>query len=176
MRALKITLAALPLAALLSGCGSEEPSKAGGEPTKTASSTPAATTKTIPDGDYQKSVTVADAKAAGITNEDFLQGNFAAGGATTLTFRFADGRWTLFVALSGGAPEPGDLGSLTYDEEGNAVMTSESEGCPGCVTAYKWQVDGSRLTLTLVEHNASDAPEDLAAVRFITEGVFTRPT
>lgn len=173
MRQLKVIFAALLLGALLAGCGSDESTTL--NPTEAATSgAPASASggETVPDGTYAKSVTVTDAKTAGIRDEDFLRNNFGDDGSTTMSFKFEGDRWTLFVTPSGGAPEPGDLGSMKYDEHGDVVLTSESEGCPGCIHAYDWHLDGNQLTLTIVEHESSDPPEDLAIVRFVTEGVF----
>ena len=63
---------------------------------------------------------------------------------------------------------------MTYDEQGNAVLTSESDGCGACVYTYDWQLDDDALTMTVVGHESSDGPEDLVLVRFVTEGVYTR--
>ena len=63
---------------------------------------------------------------------------------------------------------------MTYDEQGNAVLTSESDGCGACVYTFDWQLDDTKLTLTMVGHDSSDGPEDLVAVRFVTEGVYLR--
>ncbi len=54
------------------------------------------------------------------------------------------------------------------------MLTSESDGCGACKYSYHWQLDGNALTLTIVGHESSDSPEDLALVRFVTEGVYTR--
>lgn len=174
MRQPKVIFLALLLAAALTGCGNDESSTTDpAGPTKSATAAQTGSGGSIPDGTYAKSVTVTDAKAAGIEDEGFLSGNFGEGGSTTFTFKLDGDRWTLFVTLGDGGPEPGDIGSLTYDEEGNAVMSSESEGCPGCIYVYDWQVDGDELTLTIVEHDSSGGPEGLAIVRFVTEGTFT---
>ena len=110
----------------------------------------------------------------GITDKEFLRNNFGEDGKTTFVYKFAGDRWTLFVTPGGGAPEPGDGGPLTYDEQGDVVLTSESDGCRGCVYIYDWQLDGDVLTLTIVGHESSDGPEGLVVVRFVTEGVFMR--
>ncbi len=174
MRHPHLILVALLLEALLVGCGDDDSQTATpAQPANSATSAPASSAATIPDGDYARSVTVADARAIGITDEEFLSNNFGEDGSTTLTYKFGDDRWTLFVTPGGGAPEPGDGGPMTYDEQGNAVLTSESDGCGACIYIYDWQLDGNALTLTIVGHESSDGPEDLALVRFVTEGVYT---
>lgn len=173
MRQLKVIPATLLLGALLAGCGNDDSSTA--SPTEAATSGASASAsrgETVLDGTYAKSVTVTDAKSAGIGDEDFLRSNFGDDGPTTISFKFEGNRWTLFVTPSGGAAEPGDVGSIKYDEHGDAVLTSESEGCPGCTYVYDWQLEGNQLTLTIVGHESSDPPEGLAIVRFVTEGVF----
>lgn len=173
MRHPHLILIGLLLEALLVGCGDDDSQTATpGEPASSVTSTSASSASTIPDGNYAKSVTVADAGAVDITDEEFLGNNFGEDGTTTFTYKFTGDRWTLFVTPGGGAPEPGDGGPLTYDEQGNAVLTSESEGCGACVYIYDWQFDGNALTLTIVGHESSDGPEGLAVVRFVSEGVY----
>ena len=172
MRAPKIILAVLLLEALLAGCGTDESSTA--EPGKSATSTPTGTGETIPDGSYAKSITVAGAKKVGIADQGYLQENFNEHRPTIITFKIAGDTWTQFVTPGGGAPEPGDVGTLTYDAHRNAVLTSESDGCPGCVYVYKWQLEGPHLTLTIVGHESSEGPAGLVITRFVTAGVFTR--
>jgi hypothetical protein len=175
MRHRHLILVALLLDALLLGCGDDDSHTAApAEPASSPTSASASSAATIPDGTYAKSVTVADAKAVGITDEEFLSNNFGADGKTTLSYKFGADRWTEFVTPGGGAPEPGDGGPLTYDEQGHAVLTSESDGCGACIYVYDWQFDGNAVTLTIVGHESSDGPEDLALVRFVTAGVFTR--
>jgi hypothetical protein len=170
MRQPKVTFAALLLAAVLAACGSDDSSKSDpAQPKESPTAAQASNGETIPDGSYAKTVTVADAEEAGITDQGFLGSNFGDDGSSTFTFKFGGDRWTQFVAPSDGAPEPGDLGSLTYDGNGDVVMTSESEGCPGCTFVYDWQLDGDELTLTIVEPESSDP-----IVRFVTEGQFVR--
>jgi hypothetical protein len=175
MRLLRVIFLAPLFAAALAGCSNDESSKTDpAGPTKSATAAQTGSGEAIPDGTYAKSVTVADAKTAGIVDKGFLSGNFGDDGSTTFTFKFQDDRWTLFVTPGGGAPEPGDLGSITYDEHGDVVLTSESEGCPGCTGVYDWELDGSQLTMSFAEHDSSDRPEALAIERFVTEGTFTR--
>lgn len=172
MMDLRPTVLALLLGSVLVGCSDgTSPTTTPGEPSPIGGSAPADTGRAIPDGNYAKTVTVAEAKLMGITDQDFLS-QLGTDGMTTLVFKFAGLRWTEFVVEE--APEPGDLGTLKYDANQNVVMTSASEGCPGCVYTYDWSMVGDKLTLTLVGHESTDTPEDVVAVRFVTEGAFTR--
>lgn len=180
MRDLHPTLLALLLGSVLLGCGSEGTASTGGaassltapsEPSPGPGSDPVESGGSIPDGSYAKTVTVDQAKAMGITDRDFLD-QLGEDGMTTFVFKFQGERWTVFVVED--VPEPGDLGILEYDAEGDAVMTSASDGCPGCVYTYDWALVGDELTFTLVGHESTDTPDDVVMVRFVTEGVFTR--
>ena len=98
----------------------------------------------IPDGSYAKTVTVAEAKAMGITDQSFLR-QLGEDGKTSFVYKFQGDRWTEFVVEE--VPEPGDGGTLEYDANDDVVMTSESDGCPGCVYTYDWSLVGDELTL-----------------------------
>jgi hypothetical protein len=167
MRDPRPTALALLLLAALAGCGDDNPAPT----TPAVSSETADAAAVIPDGSYAKTVTVDQAKAMGITDKSFLR-QLGEDETTSFVYKFQGDRWTQFVVE--GAPEPGDLGPLEYDANDDVVMTSESDGCPGCVYSYDWSLDGDRLTLTLVGHDSTDTPEDVVIVRFITEGTFTR--
>ena len=167
-------LAAVLPASLLVGCGNDDPTTSpGADAAVSAPSASAGSGEVIPDGTYAKTATLADAKALGVTDKSLLD-QLGTDGATTYSYKIAGNRWTLFLIEEGAAPEPGDGGNLEYDDQGDVSMLSESDGCPGCIYVYEWQLDGDRLTLTIVGHEASDTPEDLAAVRFVTEGVFEK--
>ena len=107
----------------------------------------------------------------GITDKGFLS-QLGEDGTTSFVYKFQGDRWTEFVVEE--VPEPGDLGTLEYDAKDDVVMTSESDGCPGCVYTYDWSLVGDELTLRLVGHESTDTPEDVVIVRFVTEGAFTR--
>ncbi len=171
MRDLRRTVLALLLLAALAACGDdssvgkatvEEPTSADGA---------AAAGQVIPDGSYAKTVTVAEAKAMGITDQSFLR-QLGEDETTSFVYKFQGDRWTQFVVEE--VPEPGDGGPLEYDAKDDVVMTSESDGCPGCVYTYDWSLIGDKLTLALVGHESTDSPEDVVIVRFVTEGAFTR--
>lgn len=162
-----ITMAA-PLAAaglalfFLGGCGADEPVGADG----TSQSPAAASERTedpaessaerIPDGRYEKTATTEDAKAAGMTEEqaeEFL----GADGVVGLAFEIDGERWELLVTNDAGVEELGDLGTLEPDDKGRAVFTSESTGCPGCVSTVEWTLENGTLTLTPLGLDPVDA-------------------
>lgn len=178
MRDLRPAVLALLLGTVLVGCngtpstsGSTSSTTTPGAPSPAVGSETADTGGAIPDGSYAKTVTVSQAKAMGITDQDFLD-QLGEDGRTTFVYKFQGARWTEFVVED--VPEPGDLGTLEYDAKGDVVMTSASDGCPGCVYTYHWSVVGDELTLTLIGHESTDTPEDVVVVRFVTEGAFTR--
>jgi hypothetical protein len=138
-----------------------------------AASTRTHTGETVPDGTYAKTVTLTDAHTLGIKDKEVLRTELGTDGEVTYTYRFAGDRWTQFGTYDG-VPEVGDLGTLSYDDEGKVALTSESDGCPGCVYVYDWQLNGKQLHMTLVGHDSLDGPEDLLVVRFVTEGVYAR--
>jgi hypothetical protein len=173
MRFIPLATAALVGATLLASCSDDTPRAASPADPATTTSSPASADETIPDGTYSKTVTTADARAAGVTDQDFLH-ELGEDGETTYAFKFAGDRWTVFIIEDGAAPEPGDLGTLEYEGAGDVAMVSESDGCPQCVVSYRWQLTGDRLSLTIVGHESTGGPEDLAVVRFVTEGDFTR--
>jgi hypothetical protein len=117
-------------------------------------------------------VTVAGAKALGITDQRLLS-QFDSDGRSTFVFKFQGDRFTQFVVIKK-VPEPGDVGTLTYDAKRDAVMTSASEGCPGCVYVYRWSLVGDRLSLKIVGHHSTDSPEEMIIVRLVSEGTFMR--
>ena len=179
MRSLRSTVLALLIGSVLVGCSDDPTSTTTdasastttpSEPSSATGSQPANAAEAIPDGNYAKTVTVAQAKSMGITDQGFLK-ELGKDGKTTYVIKFAGDRWTIFVVE--GAPEPGDLGTLAYDPNANVVMTSESEGCD-CIYAYDWSLVGDQLTLELVGHDSTDTPEGVVIVRFVTEGTFTR--
>lgn len=177
---LRSALTALLLVTILVGCsddtsstatdGSTSPTTTPNDPSP-ASSEPEKPGEAIPDGSYAKTVTVAEAREMGITDQGFLN-QFGKDGRTTYVLKFAGDRWTHFTVE--GVPEPGDLGTLAYDARDKVAMTSESDGCPGCVGTYDWSLVGDHLILKLVGHESTDTPEGVVIAGFVTEGVFTR--
>ena len=68
---------------------------------------------------------------------------------TILVLRIEGDRWTLLGEFQPGHLEAGDLGSLAY-EDGHLVTTSDSEGCPGCVSELTWSRHGDTVALERV--------------------------
>jgi len=184
MRSTQIALATLLVAPVLAGCrGDGPPARASENPSSpatssTAPATPASTPtpvhagETIPGGTYARTVTRADTRRLGLPKDKSAE-VLDKDGEVAYSYRFAGDRWTLFGTYDG-VPEVGDLGTLTYDDEGNVAMTSASDGCPGCVYTYDWQLNGKQLNMTIVGHDSTDGPEDLLVVRLVTEGTYTR--
>ena len=75
--------------------------------------------------------------------------------------------WSITVTDDSGATDVGDLGSLTYEDDDRVVMTSDSEGCPGCVLTVTWSLEGDRLTLVMTPDTTATPLE-----RLVLEGVF----
>ena len=171
MRDLRPTVLPLLLLAALAGCGEDGPASTAAVDEPTSAGTPADDGQVIPDGSYAKTVTVKQARAMGITDKSFLD-QLGDDETTTFVYKFQGDRWTQFVVED--VTEPGDGGPLEYDADDDVVLTSESDGCPGCVYSYAWSLVGDELTLTLVGHESTDTPEDVVIVRFVTEGAFTR--
>jgi hypothetical protein len=185
MRRTQIALAAAPLliAVLLAGCsGDGHEARASENPSSTTTSsssaesstasTPSFTGKTIPDGTYVKTVTRADTRSHGLPKDKAAE-VLDEDGEAEYSYQFAGDRWTLLGTYDG-VPDVGDLGTLTYDTEGNVALTSESDGCPGCVYTYDWKLNGKQLSMTIVGHDSTDGPEDLLVVRLVSSGDYTR--
>lgn len=182
MRRTEIALATLLIAPLLPACSGDDraarasesrssstPLSSATEPA--AASTPTSTGETIPDGTYAKTVTRADTRRLGLPRDKVAE-VLDKDGEVAYSYRFAADRWTL-IGTYDGVPEIGDLGTLVYDED-TVALTSESDGCPGCVYTYDWQLNGKQLNMTIVGHDSTDGPEDLLVVRLVTEGAYTR--
>lgn len=182
MRRTQIALATLLIATLLAGCSGDDraarasenrfsPTTSSSATEPAAASTPTSSGKTIPDGTYEKTVTRADTRRLGLPKDKAAEA-LDKDGEVAYSYRFAGDRWTL-IGTYDGVPEVGDLGTLVYDED-TVALTSESDGCPGCVYTYDWQLSGEQLSMTIVGHDSTDGPEDLLVVRLVTEGAYTR--
>lgn len=168
------------LARLLPGCSSADPASPRAEapagPTTTASpgTVPGATPTgasydgpRIPDSTWTKVVTEAQARDAGL-DAGWLASNVGSDGVMPLTLRFLGDTWSITIGNDAGAPEVGDVGDVTYDEQGRLVTTSRSEGCPGCVATQTWSIAGDRLWLRFLGDSAT------ADARLVAAGTWRR--
>jgi hypothetical protein len=85
-----------------------------------------------------------------------------------ISLKFGGGHWTQFAEYTPGIPEPGDVGTYRVDVD-KLVMTSASEGCPGCVGVLDWTFDGGRLDLRYTKPAEHDIIE-----RLMTEHEYTK--
>jgi hypothetical protein len=167
--------ASVLLAALLvAGCSSatdadSRPRRSATPTTRVSTGQPAAASrpgKTIPNGTYSTEVLRADEIKRGFpaTLVDQLVGP----DGTKIELKLRDDHWLQFAEDSSGALELGDGGSARYDHQGRLALTSNSTGCSGCVTTYRWSFDGHFLTLTLVTLTG-DPTNDDRDERIVTE-------
>jgi len=173
-------LAATVVLFLLAGCASGQATTgaADQEPTQPASS-PAVTEPgptgaasdgpTIPNSSWSKELTATQGRRAGMQHAD-IRLQFGQDGRLPLTFQFLDGTWSIVVTNDSGVDEMGDLGTLEYDDRGRMLMTSNSEGCPGCVSTMAWTIRRDRLRLESVGALPGGDPME----RLIMGGTWTR--
>lgn len=181
------TMTALVVAGLLasaactaggSGGGSAASSGEGGRaaPPETSAAAPGETAPAydgprIPDGSWSTIHTMADARRERLSLRE-AKTHLGEDRRLPVTLRIAGDRWVMLVTEDDGIPTPGDEGSLSYDDRGRALMTSESTGCGGCVGTYVWRLEGDVLTMRLARHNP-DLIHD-AVARMVTQGDFRR--
>ena len=146
-----ITLAAVGVAILLIGCGSDDETETGAsskEPATTATETAGADVASRLEGSWQTApISRGDVDAAlrqdGLArwSERFRPVTPIAAG-TTLILDLHNGEWDLY-----GKPRSGPRAEIDYDAEyvvkGDKVEKTHATG----VTTYRWSVDGDTLTL-----------------------------
>lgn len=179
MQALQLPAVALA-AALLVGCGTEVADPAGartsegrddGGTTETAQASDGAT---IPDGTWVKSFNLKDARRLGIPAPLARRG-MPSDGENYSELRFDGASFAQFSEDGDAGRGLGDGGTVDYDDEGNVVLTSASEGCRGCWVKSRWTVDGDELTLEVVDFgNTDESPVELLVGRLMMEGTFVR--
>lgn len=167
LRTLLVTLVACTACATpTTGPGTQTPPP----PAASSTLTPTAASDRIPMGvSWQRTITAADAKRFSVTQApDELE--FAPDGTLTTVFKFGESAWTQFANYGGGAQQPGDAGTYRYDEDGNLLLTTSSDGS---TTRYAWTISTDTLTLRML--GVPSAPSDeLAITRMMTEGVYHR--
>ncbi len=179
MNVSRTATALLVLAVGAGACGTRDSSDEPAEEVATTPSTSPATGTdqedggaTIPDGTYTKVVTMPDADRLGLSRD------------TALEFLGEDGELNVELTIDGDdyaqfsddgdAPlTQGDGGTAAYDEAGNWVITSDSSGCPGCVTTWAWSLEGPVLSLEMIETTEAGDPENVLISRLVFEGEFT---
>jgi hypothetical protein len=132
--------------------GTSRPSNDRPEPVPQPTQTPTSTQTAydgprIPNSTWTKEVTRADARAAGISDQNPFIRDFGADGVLPLTLKYEADSYSVLVTNDQGSSEVGDFGTLVYDAPGRLTMTSGSPGCPGCEYPVTWEIRGDRLVL-----------------------------
>lgn len=140
---------------LVAGCGgSGEADDPGAESSTESPTSAGATASDFPVGTYVATATREQALAKGF-DDALIAELYGPDGSVIIKLKFLDGRWTQFVNDEGQPPEPGDLG--TYRSvDGLLEMTSESQGCPGCVGLVDWVLDADTLSVRFAEDGHPD--------------------
>lgn len=180
MRKMRMAAALVAIVSLLGACGEATgPRDTNRDQTTATPSSGSATTptmewtgKTIPDGTYLRTATMADARKLGLSR-DGAAGILGRDGEVRLELRVVGDNFSQFGDDGDGPLAQGDGGTATYDEGGNWVTTSNSPGCPGCVATLEWSLEGDRLTLRTVETTEVGDPVDLLISRLVYEGTWT---
>lgn len=142
------------------GCGGDDDTTAGAEPTARGSSI-------LSDGLWRRVVTTADAEAAGVGPADIAQ-HLGADGQTVLELEIDGDRWKQYVFEDDGRRALGDLGTWSFDDDGNWVTVSDAPGCRGCTAVIALSGTSERLT-TQMQNDTADPME-----RLITTGTWER--
>jgi hypothetical protein len=181
MRIPRFTGTALAVGLLLSAC-----SGAGSDAERAAGESPAAPSPSrsdgladtapdgsaIPDGTWAMTKTTADARRLGIPKRLDVE-LFGKDGKSRLALRIEGSEWAHFVEDKDDTMALGDQGTGGYDEDGNWVTTSHSEGCPGCVATLEWSVEGDSLTVAFLDVETTSEPLDHQIARLAVEGTYT---
>jgi len=171
-RGFRTALGVAVVVVLATGCTSDdEPvvKPAASSETRTASADPTATAAAagtvLPNGKWSKIATLAQLRKLGVTRKGMRE--LGRDGELPVLLQVIGDFWSITVTDDSGATDVGDLGSLTYEDDDRVVMTSDSEGCPGCVLTVTWSLEGDRLTLVMTPDTTATPLE-----RLVLEGVF----
>jgi len=137
--------------------------------TKSAPTASAYDGPTLPDSSWSRELTAEQVRRAGMPNAD-IRLHFGPDGWLPLTLQFVDDTWSTSLTNDSGVDETGDVGTLEYDDRGRMWMTSNSEGCPGCVSTMAWTIRGDGLSL----EPAGALPGGDPLERLIMGGTWTR--
>jgi hypothetical protein len=125
--------------------------------------TAATDVRAIPDGIFSR-VVARDAALADGRDPALVDELLGADGELPLSIKFQGDRYTVFDTADDGSTGPGDIGTQYIDADGRRVQTSESEGCPGCVSIIDWTLAGDTLTLSCAPVDKTDCVGDTALV------------
>jgi hypothetical protein len=172
-------ITSIGLILVLAGCGGTDVGGSTTEASATSTTEPVSATSTtkaehatsIPLGTYVKVDTREGLLASGV-DEKTIDSLFGSADEFRYTLKIADGLWSQFVSVDGSPDELGDKGTYTYDD-GLWVTTSESTGCPGCVGAIEWELDGDALTLRIDWDHSSGDPEQ-QKTSIVVDGVYEK--
>ena len=113
-------------------------------------SDPEASSATIPDGTYTRTITSADALQQGL-DPGVADQVLGPDGELTIVYEFDVGRWTASGNFyDNDVFEIGDFGTYTFDGDGLLVTTSENSQSRGFVAVIEWTLEDGLLTLALV--------------------------
>lgn len=175
-----LVMAGLAATTACSAGGSAASSGEGGRATATEASAaapsaaaPAHDGPRIPDGSWSTIHTMADARREGLSPKDVRE-VFGEDGRFRVTLKFAGDTWVeLGDDEEDGVMVPGDGGTLSYDDQGRAVLVSKAPGCLGCVGVLVWRLKGEVLSLRLAKADSRDITGNPVA-RLVNEGDFRR--
>jgi TRAP-type C4-dicarboxylate transport system substrate-binding protein len=125
-----------------------------GDASTEAPTTQAPVLESIPPGTYSKVVLRDDAIAAGF-DEALVDEMLGPDGELPVDLEITTDGWVLHVTNDAGFSEVGALGTYTYDDEGNWVL-SEGDGGNGSL-AHSWSLTGDVLTLNAIPPVYEDA-------------------
>lgn len=153
------------LMAACSSSGTGSPSLESSPHPSTQSASPDAPAFPIPNGMFDATGTREEALAAGFTNKE-ITAAYGPDGTMPVTLVLDDGVFQVFGVGDDGVKELGAKGTYTATNT-RWVAVSESEGCSGCVTTFRWAFDGTVLSLELLRDSAG--PEDFRDVQLVAE-------
>jgi hypothetical protein len=133
--------------------------------TASPSATSFPTSFPIPNGTFDTTATRQEALDKGFSNKE-IDKSYGLDGKLPLTIVLDGSTYQVFVVGDDGVKERGDMGTYTATKT-LWVATDESEGCSGCVLAYRWSIHSQVLSLKLLSD--SGGPADFRDVRLVTE-------
>lgn len=170
-RALGLTLALGTY--VVTGCQAAEDER----PVTGATTEAAADVLRVPAGNYQKVITMTDARALGL-RASARELELGPDGTQSVTLTFADSYWSMSADYNGDPPQVGAYGTITYEDGVRAYVIDE----PCCGSSrFTWELEGDRLEIEmdldhLLEQNPDlrRASDEVQIGRLLVAGTFTR--